>query len=135
MLVIHAIWANGALGIWAEDSVLPAHAPRRPGRPSMAPRPHPFAVAPGALADALADVLAAAGAGDLARKAVDRELTVRLPSSPEGPLASNSSDSSSLAAWRVPTLVFEPAAAAALLPELARLAPGDLVVSGSVGYL
>ena len=40
-----------------------------------------------------------------------------------------------LAAWRVPVLVFEPAAATALLPALADLAPGDLVVSGSIGYL
>ena len=32
-------------------------------------------------------------------------------------------------------LVFEPAAAAALLPALAELPPGDLVAGGSIGYL
>src|SRR5258708_842456 len=75
MQVIHGIWAYGALQLWAEDSVLPAQAPPRLGRPSRAPRPHPFAAPPGELADSLAD----AGAGDLARKAGDDELTLRLP--------------------------------------------------------
>jgi SNF2 family DNA or RNA helicase len=145
MLVIHGIWAYGALHVWAEDSLLPVQAPPRPGRPSRAPRPHPFAAPPGELADALAE----AGTGDLARKAVDDELTLRLPSTADGPLGSpelvrppadSTPDASagrrtSLAPWRVPVLVFEPAAAAAVLPALASLAPGDLAVSGSIGYL
>src|SRR6202453_3281966 len=84
LLVIHGVWAYGALQVWAEDSALPAHAPPRRGRPSRAPRPHPFAVQAGELADALA----AAGAGDLARKAVDDELTLRLPTAADGPQAS-----------------------------------------------
>src|ERR1700733_12682009 len=84
MLVIHGIWAYGALQVWAEDSARPARAQSRVGRPSRAPRPHPFAVAPGELAD----VLAGAGVGDLAAKAVDDELTLRLPSAADGPLAS-----------------------------------------------
>ena len=88
MLVIHGIWAYGALQVWAEDSGLPPQAPPRGGRPSRAPRPHPFAAAPDVLADALADALAGAGTGDLPRKAVDDELTLRLPSTPGGPLAS-----------------------------------------------
>src|ERR1700728_2063599 len=102
------------------------------GRPSRAPRPHPFAVEPGELADALA----AAGAGDLAAKAVDDELTLRLPAVTDGPLASPAVVRPSaaaaaetpaarrvaLAAWRVPVLVFEPAAASELLPALADLA-------------
>jgi SNF2 family DNA or RNA helicase len=154
LLVIHGIWAYGALQVWAEDSRLPAQAPPRRGRPSRAPRPHPFAVPPGELADALASV----GAGDLARKAVDDELTLRLPSVPDGPLASpeivrpSTEDTPdtptarrpALAAWRVPVLVFEPPAAMALLPMLADLAPGDLgppgdhgdlAIGGSIGYL
>ena len=171
MLVIHGIWAYGGLQVWAEDSARPAQAPPRAGRPSRAPRPHPFAVAPGELADALAG----AGLGDLAAKAVDDELTLRLPSVTDGPLASPelvrpaaeaaaespaAARRVALAAWRVPVLVFEPAAAAALLPALAGLArfrPGDLhrelgasdragvpvtspswhplAVSGSIGYL
>src|ERR1700733_3271552 len=84
MLVIHGSWAHGALQVWAEDSARPAQAPPRVGRPSRAPRPHPFAVAPGELTDALARV----GVGDLAAKAVDDEITLRLPSAAGGPLAS-----------------------------------------------
>src|SRR5580700_1908549 len=129
MLVIHGIWAYGALQVWAEDSARPALAPPRAGRPSRAPRPHPFAVAPGELADALAG----AGAGDLAAKAVDDELTLRLPSVTDGPLASPElvrpsaqaqaeTEAETPAAWRVPVLVFEPAAATELLPALADLA-------------
>jgi len=133
MLVIHGIWAYGGLQVWAEDSARPTQGPPRTGRPSRAPRPHPFAVAAGELADALA----VAGAADLAAKAVDDELTLRLPSVADGPLASpelvrpSAEDAAetaaparrvALAAWRVPVLVFEPAAATALLPALAGLA-------------
>src|ERR1700739_1786290 len=88
MLVIHGIWAYGAPHIWAEDSALPPQAPPRTGRPSRAPRAHPFAAPPDAVADALADALAGAGAGELPRKAVDDEITLRLPSTQAGPLAS-----------------------------------------------
>jgi SNF2 family DNA or RNA helicase len=147
VLVIHGIWAYGALQVWAEDSMLPAQAPPRAGRPVRAPRPHPFAAAPDVLADSLADALAGIGAGDLPRKAVDDEITLRLPSTPDGPLASPEllippvgaietpvTRRVSLAAWRVPVLVFAPAAASALA-ALAELPPGDIVTSGSIGYL
>ena len=146
MLVIHGIWAYGGLQVWAEDSARPALAPPRAGRPSRAPRPHPFAVAP----DELADALAASGAGDLAARAVDDELTLRLPSVTDGPLASPelvrpSAEAAAetptarrvaLAAWRVPVLVFEAAAATELLPALAGLASsgpavGELVTDDS----
>src|SRR5580692_10623404 len=88
MLVIHGIWAYGALQVWAEDSGLPAQAPPRAGRPSRAPRPHPFAAPPDVLADALADALAGTSADDLPHKTVDDEVTLRLPSTTDGPLAS-----------------------------------------------
>ena len=64
MLVIHGIWAYGAL-CGVVGGVIPrrsTRAPPRAGRPSRAPRPHPFAVPPGELADGLAG----AGVGDLA---------------------------------------------------------------------
>jgi SNF2 family DNA or RNA helicase len=143
MLVIHGIWVYDALQVWAEDATLPAQAPPRTGRPSKAPRPHPFAAPPGEVADALADALAATGSGDLARKAVDDELMLRLPSTSDGPLASpditrpgsGQARRPVLATWRVPVLTFEPDAAIALLPALAMVPPGDLVASGSVSYL
>jgi superfamily II DNA or RNA helicase len=145
MLVIHGIWAYGAPHVWAEDPALPAQAPPRAGRPSRAPRSHPFAVPPGRLADALAE----AGTGDLARKAVDDELTMHLPSLPNAPLASaelirhplgtSGPDAKppgrpALAAWRVPVLTFEPATAASVLATLGDRPPGGLTVSGSIGY-
>ncbi|MGH3211201.1 MAG: hypothetical protein ACRDNO_25925, partial [Trebonia sp.] len=153
MLVIHGIWAYGALQVWAEDSGLPAQAPPRAGRPSRAPRPHPFAAPPDMLAEMLADALTAAitdaGTGDLPRKAVDDEITLWLPSTADGPLASPElarppaeaggdllpARRPSLSGWRVPVLVFEPTAAAPLLSALAELPPGDVVASGSIGYL
>ena len=147
MLVIHTLWAYGALQVWAEDSTLPGHAPPRAGRPSRVPRPHPFAVAPDALADALTAALAGTGAGDLPGKAADDEITLRLPSTAGGPLASPellvppagddipAARRLSLAGWRVPVLGIEPADAAPLLAALAGLTPGDMVASGSAGYL
>ena len=86
MLVIHGIWAYGTLNLWAEDSAGPARAKPRPGRPSRAPRPHPFAGGLDALADAVAEL--AGSASDLARKAIEDELTLLLPSTLDGPLAS-----------------------------------------------
>src|ERR1700753_3851601 len=148
MLVIHGLWAYEALQVWAEDSNLPAQAPPRAGRPSRAPRPHPFAAPPDGLADApappLPDAPLGAGAGSLPHKAVDDEITLRLPSAADGPLASpelvrppGPADDEkqalprlSLASRRVPVLVFEPAAAGPLLAALAELPPGDVVASG-----
>ena len=86
MQVIHGIWAYGALWLWAEDSGLAAQAPRRPGHPSRAPRPHPFSCEADVVADALSDL--AEPLTDLARKAVDGELTLWLPSTGGGPAAS-----------------------------------------------
>ncbi|MBO4143685.1 DEAD/DEAH box helicase [Micromonospora tulbaghiae] len=53
MLVIHGLWLPGAgLALWAEDSTLPARAPRRPGRVPRE-RPHPFAAGHATLTAAL----------------------------------------------------------------------------------
>ncbi len=86
MLAIHGIWAYGVLSLWAEDPGRPAAAPPRPGRASRAPRPHPFAAA----ADLIADVAAglAEPAAGLVRKAVEDELTLWLPATADGPVAS-----------------------------------------------
>src|SRR5512146_429165 len=158
MLVVHGIWAYGALQVWAEDSALPARASTVTGRPSRAPRPHPFAAPSHVIADALTDALAggaldgsaAREAADLVRKAVDEELTLRLPSTPLGPLASPellrppAAESPAapedartgrprLAAWRVPSLSFGPAAAAELLRALAGTTPGTPAATADAG--
>ena len=84
MRVIHGIWAHGALHVWGEDPELPP-APRDP---APAPAPHPFACPAAELADLLAAL--PGPAGPAARKAVDGEITLRLPSAagPARPLAS-----------------------------------------------
>jgi len=141
MLVVHGIWAYGALQLWAEDPALPASAPARvSGRPSRAPRGHPFAVAAAELADVLAEL--PDPARGLARKAVDDELTLRLPTIGDGPLASPEAGreppagKAALAAWRVPTLAFEPSAAAAALTVLGGSEPlPDLVPGATLAYL
>ena len=150
MLVVHGLWAYGACYLWAEDSALPAAAPAWPGRPSRAPRPHPFALRASGLAHVLARL--PEPAAGLAGQAVEDELTLRLPSGTDGPLASpelirppgqDGAGASrpegrrvSLAPWRVPALAFEPAPAAGLLSVLGE--PGALlddVIGGSARYL
>ena len=153
MLVIHGTWAYGVLSLWAEDSGRPASAgphsphPAQSRRPSRAPRPHPFAADPDVLADAVAEL--AGPSADLARKAIEDELTLRLPSAPNGPLASPEAGRApdaapasqaarpALAAWRVPALTFDPPAAADLLAALGGPGAGSVsaVPGGSVLYL
>jgi SNF2 family DNA or RNA helicase len=151
VLVVHGIWAYGAVQLWAEDPALPSHAPPRTDRPSRAPDRHPFAVGAAELADAL--VALGAPAADLARKAVDDELPLRLPTIGDGPVSSpeltrphntseppgkgrrSDSTRSSMTVWRVPVLTFEPDVAAGLLTVLAGGQFGELTSGGSIGYL
>src|SRR5499427_192537 len=150
MLVIHGLWADGASYVWAEDSALPATAPPRAGRPSRAPRPHPFALQTSGLARALARLPEVAVG--LAGQAVDDELTLRLPSGTDGPLTSPElirppgQDGAgtgrpgghrvSLAPWRVPALAFGPASAVGLLTVLGETGVfSDEVIGGSARYL
>ena len=93
MLVIHGVWAHGALCLWAEDPDLPPASAARPAGTGLSgvhlPRPHPFAVQAAELADLLAGRPGSpSAAGDAARKAVQDELTLQLPSAGGGPLAS-----------------------------------------------
>jgi SNF2 family DNA or RNA helicase len=141
MLVIHGIWAYGALHVWAEDPGLPAQGPPRLGRPSRAPRPHPYACEATVLADLLAEL--PEPLPDLARKAVDDELTLLLPTIGDGPLPSPElgreppSGKASPASWRVPALVFDAPTAAELLALFsARDEPHpDLGTGATITYL
>ena len=88
MRVIHGIWAHGALCLWAEDPDLPP-APMSLAHDLHLPRPHPFACQAAELADMLTGPPGPRNAaGDAARKAVQDELILQLPSAGGGPLAS-----------------------------------------------
>ena len=145
MLVIHGIWARSALCLWAEDAQLPARTPEStPARRSRAPRPHPFAADPETIAAALASL--GEPVGDAARQAAADELTVWLPSAPDGPQAApelirpaGDADAggrrrwNALGCWRVPALAVEPAAALGVLAGLDRLAaPGEPLATGTL---
>ena len=145
MLVIHGIWARGALCLWAEDARLPARTPESgPARRSRAPRAHPFAADPETIAAALASL--GEPVGDAAGQAAADELTVWLPSAPDGPQAApelirpaDDADPggrrrwAALGCWRVPALAVEPAAALDVLAALDRLAaPGEPLATGTL---
>ena len=158
MRVIHGIWAHGDLCLWAEDPDLPRPVSRDavsrdPGLGgSSAPRPHPYACQSAELADLLAGL--PGPAAEAARKAVDDELTLQLPSAgtgplpspgairrqagPDGPAARGGGRRVALARWRVPAVAFDPAAALALLGGLDGLDGLDdpgAAAGGSLTYL
>jgi superfamily II DNA or RNA helicase len=156
MRVLHGIWAYDALCVWAEDSRLrpsanslrPSGKGQRGRSDKSGPLPHPFACQAAELADLLAPVT------DLARKADGDELVLLLPAlrAAQVPLASPELTSAGpepaarrgkpvLADWRVPVLIFEPAAALDVLATLEPV-PGTgladdpgFTAGASIGYL
>jgi SNF2 family DNA or RNA helicase len=144
MRVIHGIWAAEALCLWAEDPDAPPPAAAAPGSPA----PHPFACQPPELAEVLARL--PGPVAEAARKAVDRELALRLPTADGRPLASpgavtdpgpagppprGSGPRVSLASWRVPAVAFDAAAAADVLGGLDHLDDAAAAPGGSLPYL
>ena len=134
MLAIHGVWSDGQLSLWAEDSDRPRQAADRVSGPV-----HPFA----ATTDLLCDVLAEFGdaVSDLVRKAAETELTLWLPATGAGPLASPDHAEMraeqtgnghvpraatgpgrpgrvALGPWQVPAVSFDPGAALALLTAI-----------------
>ncbi|MET8546201.1 hypothetical protein ABZW03_37070 [Kitasatospora sp. NPDC004799] len=122
MFVLHALWrADGQLALWAEDArAHPGTAEPHPDRP--APRAHPYACPAGELAAVLGGI--GPGLGWLAGQAPERWSTLLLPTvgtapapSPDLPVTPPRGGAV-LAPWRVPALLFDPAAAAQLLGEV-----------------
>ncbi|WP_434741140.1 SNF2-related protein [Micromonospora sp. SH-82] len=124
MLVVHGVWLPGAgLAVWAEDSSLPARAPRRPGRPPR-DRPHPFAAAP----STLADLVAPATDGTTAQADGPATVLLHLPTRGGSPVDSPELVRTAaedplrgrlgLAGWRVPALRYDGTAAHLLLTAL-----------------
>ncbi|MGC5052931.1 SNF2-related protein [Micromonospora sp. DT48] len=123
MQVVQGMWLPGrGLAVWAEDSTLPPHAPRRPGRAPRA-RPHPFAAGHATLVALLAD---AAEPDDLGTA------LLRLPTRAGSPLDSPELVRTAvvapvrgpvtLAGWQVPVLAYAPDAALAVLRTVEKLA-------------
>ncbi|TNH25371.1 DEAD/DEAH box helicase [Micromonospora orduensis] len=131
MLVIHGLWSpgdgsTGGLALWAEDSAAPPP-PARSGR-SPRERPHPFAAGHTDLAAALADAAEPARADTALITLPTRAGTPT--DSPElirTAVAPPARGRLTLAAWRVPVLVYAPDDALALLRALDDLP----VVSGA----
>ena len=144
MLVIHGVWAYGALRVWAEDPRQPAAMSSRRGRTVAPLRPHPFAAPAGPLADVLAE---RPDLVDAVRKATEDELTLWLPGTTARPAGSpdltdlsaggGPTADAELAPWQIPVLTFDAHTALALLQvvgrEDVRLADG--VLAGSMRYL
>jgi SNF2 family DNA or RNA helicase len=146
--VLHGIWsASGELGVWAEDSALPATAARRRGRPprELPARPHPFACSSDRLREVAMAAVATPPVEGLVDKAEAGELTLLLPSFVSGPLASpelvhdpvealaetgadQRGRKPALAPWRVPALRFNARGALELLLHLP--APGAMPRGG-----
>jgi SNF2 domain-containing protein/SNF2 helicase protein/helicase-like protein len=128
MRVLHGIWVDAALCVWAEDSALPSHGTGA----------HPFACQAADITDLLEPL------GDLARKAVDSELTLQLPTAAGSPVASpelvRPPDEApagwrrKLSDWRVPVLRFDPAAARDLLTVLDDTGEAPGSVGASIPY-
>nr|WP_204342602.1 DEAD/DEAH box helicase [Micromonospora terminaliae] len=131
VLVIHGLWLSGrGLAVWAEDSWLPADAPRRPGR-APRERPHPFAAGHAALATALDGPPGAPAA-------VLLDLPTRAGSPLDSPelvrtaVGEPARGRATRAGWRVPALVYAPDAAFAVLRALD---PGEAVAGASLRHL
>jgi hypothetical protein len=144
MRVLHGLWLDGGLCVWAEGSASQAEGSALPPNSGQEQGSHPFAVPETKLADLLEPLT------DLARKADGRELLLRLPTRLGVPLASpelaapelaapepGGRGKTVLAAWAVPALRFAPAAALSVLADLDEASgqePG-FTVGASVSYL
>jgi hypothetical protein len=131
MRVLHGLWLDGGLYVWAEDSASQAD--------GSIPPSHPFTVPEAELADLLEPLTY------LARKAYGRELLLRLPTRLGVPLASpelaapgpGGRGKTVLAAWAVPALLFGSAAALSVLADLDQAGGHEpaFTLGASVSYL
>ncbi|HVU67987.1 MAG TPA: hypothetical protein VHD63_12690, partial [Ktedonobacteraceae bacterium] len=142
MIVLHALWdwEDGArLHIWAESSRQPAKTKRGGRRASSArSRAHPFALDTESLREALGEL-----AGSLlAREAQTGLITLRLPATASGPLASpelvreemDATGASGFARWEVPVLTLAARAALDALLALPVTPPPDRAFGSSLRF-
>ncbi|SDZ04486.1 non-specific serine/threonine protein kinase [Micromonospora pattaloongensis] len=121
MLVVHGLWlAGGRLALWAEDSTLPERPPGRPGRPPRE-RPHPFAAAHTALAEALGESATTATTGIRPLTLPTRAgAPVESPELVRAEPAAPGRAAVTLVPWRVPTLEYDADDALPLLRTIHR---------------
>ncbi|MDT5025709.1 MAG: hypothetical protein QOE61_2135, partial [Micromonosporaceae bacterium] len=127
MIVVHGLWRDGRLALWAEDSAIPV----QPARPGRAATPHPSAAA----SDILAEIVA-----DSAIKAPHGTASLSLPTRSGVPVDSPEllrdslpvRGAISMRTWLVPTLEFEPDEALAVLCEIE---PDKVTIGGTVRHL
>jgi superfamily II DNA or RNA helicase len=140
VIALHGVWSRDSqLCVWGEDSRLPARAARRRGPPPAKPRPrrHPFAGAVEELAGTLD--------GLDALPAIERELSLVLPSSADGPghsphllLADDERQVRGvdrLSPWVVRAIGLRPAAALELLLALPPSPPMGVALGDSLRFL
>ncbi|MDO8690595.1 MAG: SNF2 helicase-associated domain-containing protein, partial [Dehalococcoidia bacterium] len=143
MDVLHGLWTGSALSIWGEDSELVTASGRKKGRQPAAAsiQGHPFALS----YNGIRGCLGARPGPFRARRAVEDEIALRLPSDSRGPLSSPElivdggtglSDGMKLhlAAWRAPCLSFKGAESLAMLASLPDDLPHDTRLGASLGF-
>ncbi len=146
MIVLHALWNRsgaGRLHFWAESSEQAELSQQAVGtggrgRRSFISGPHPFALAAEALREALGEL----GGSLLAREAVAGVMTLRLPATTGGPLASPELVREELAdtgtpifaSWEVSTLALAADGALDLLLALPVSAPSGSAFGNSLRF-
>ena len=137
MIVLHAIWDNIQLHVWAESSELASASGAR--RTKQKTRQHPFALAHDGLMEAVGQLSGAL----LAKSGGSGNLSLRLPSISRGPLPSpelliekENEDLSSVAfeQWNIASLTFDANTALDFLLALPNDAPHGMAFGSSLRF-
>ncbi|HED03508.1 MAG TPA: DEAD/DEAH box helicase [Candidatus Fraserbacteria bacterium] len=129
------------LHIWAESSGLPLVISRGRGRPPKRPkpRPHPFALDGDSLREAIGEITGSL----IAQSANSGAVTIRLPSSSQGPLPSpeliletvrGDEQATALLPWKLATSTLDPHSALDLLLSLPIRPPHGIALGGSLRF-
>jgi hypothetical protein len=129
VIVVHGLWRDGRLALWAEDSAIPVP----PARPGRAATPHPFAAASDVLAEIIDDSAAKAPHGTAYLSLPTRSgVPVDSPELLRDSLPEHVRGGISMRTWLVPTLEFEPDEALAVL---CGIEPDKVTIGGTVRHL
>jgi SNF2-related domain/SNF2 Helicase protein/Helicase conserved C-terminal domain len=130
VIVVHGLWRDDRLALWAEDSAIPV-LPTRASRSTAAA--HPFAVASDLLAEILDGTATKAPHGTASLSLPSRSGTpVESPELVRDSLPEHQRGAVGLRDWLVPTLEFEADEALAVLCEID---PDKVTIGGTVRHL